>query len=85
MCTSAKRVDDPWEPGNRLSAPLIFLAIDVATIVCAALLAARVLASQPKLRSAQLIALIAFSMACGVLLGRQDFGYWTPPAFRIST
>jgi AraC-like DNA-binding protein len=22
-------------------------------------------------------------MACGVLLGRQDYGYWIPPAFRI--
>src|SRR4051812_46211889 len=22
-------------------------------------------------------------MACGVLLGHQEYGYWTPPAFRI--
>ena len=68
---------------NRLSTPLILLAIDVATIVCAVLLAARVLISQPRLRSARLIALIAFAMACGVLLGRQDYRYWIAPAFRI--
>jgi len=66
-----------------LSAPLILLAVDVATIVCAALLAARVLISQPRLKSAKLLALIALSMACGVLLGRQDYRYWIPPAFRI--
>ena len=71
------------ERDSRLSAPLILLAIDVAIIVCAALLASRVLVSQPQLGSARLIALIAFAMACGVLLGRQDYGYWIPPAFRI--
>jgi AraC-like DNA-binding protein len=73
----------PWERESRLSAPLIFLAIDVATIVCAILLGARVLASQPRLGSAWLIALIAFAMASGALLGHQEYGYWTPPAFRI--
>jgi AraC-like DNA-binding protein len=66
-----------------LSAPLIFFAIDVATIVCAALLGARVLASRPRLRSAQLIGLIALGIACGVVLGHQEYGYWMPPAFRI--
>jgi AraC-like DNA-binding protein len=66
-----------------LSAPLILLAIDVATIVCALLLAARVLVSRPHLQSARLIALIALAMACAVLLGRQDYAYWIPPAFRI--
>jgi AraC-like DNA-binding protein len=66
-----------------LSAPLIFLAIDVAIIVCATLLAARVLISQPRLTGARLIALIAVAMACSVLLGRQDYSYWIPPAFRI--
>jgi hypothetical protein len=66
-----------------LSASLILLSIDVATFVCALLLGARVLASVPRLPSAQLIALIAFAMACGVLLGHQEYGYWMPPAFRI--
>ena len=67
----------------RNTGPLIFLSIDVATIVCAVLLGVRVLASRPRLRSAQLIGLIAFSMACGVVLGHQEYGYWMPPAFRI--
>ena len=66
-----------------MNTPLILLAIDVATIVCAALLGARVLASQPQLRSSWLIALIAFAVACGVLLGHQEYGASMPPAFRI--
>lgn len=66
-----------------MSAPLIFLAIEVATIVCAALLAARLLASRPRLRSAQLMAMIAFDTICAVVLAHQEYGYWTPPAFRI--
>ena len=66
-----------------MSAPLVFLAIEVAAVVCALLLAARVLASRPRLRSAQLIALIAFDTACAVVLAHQEYGYWTPAAFRI--
>ena len=34
-----------------MSAPLIFLSIDVATIVCAVLLGVRVLASRPRLEA----------------------------------
>ncbi len=66
-----------------MRAPLVVLSLDVATLVCAALLCARVLASRPRLRSAQLIALIAFSLGCGVVLGHQEYGYWMPQAFRI--
>jgi AraC-like DNA-binding protein len=66
-----------------LSAPLIFLAIDVAAVVCAALLAARVLISSPRLRSARLLALAAFGVLCGVILGHQEYGPWMPPTFRI--
>lgn len=66
-----------------MSAPLILLALDVATVVCAVLLGGRVLASRPRAPSAQLIALIAFATACAVLLGHQDYGPWMPPAFRI--
>lgn len=66
-----------------MSAPLILLVIDVATIICAVLLAARVVISQPKLKSAWLVALIALAMACGALLGRQDYSYWIPPPFRV--
>ena len=66
-----------------MNASLIYLSIDVATIVCALLLALRVLTSQPRLRSAQLIGLMALSLACGVVLGHQEYGYWMPRAFRI--
>jgi AraC-like DNA-binding protein len=66
-----------------VSAALLFLAIDVATIVCAALLALRVLADRPRRRSAQLLALIAVNTICAVVLGHQEYGYWMPAAFRI--
>ncbi len=67
-----------------MSQPLFFLSIDIATIVCAALIAARVLASYPKLRSAQLIALMALGNICNVVLGRYDYRYWIPMPFQIS-
>src|ERR1700759_270285 len=66
-----------------MSTPLFLLAIDVATIVCALLLCARLLSNKPRSRSAILIALIAFAMACGVVLGRQEYSYWIPSAFRV--
>jgi AraC-like DNA-binding protein len=66
-----------------LTAPLLILTLEVATLVCAVLLAVRVIASRPRLPTAQLIALIAFGVACGVILGHQEYGAWTPRAFRI--
>ncbi len=68
-----------------MSSPLILLAIDLATVLCAVLLAARVLVSRPNLKSAWLVALMALAMACGALLGRQDYSYWIPPPFRVDT
>lgn len=67
-----------------MSAPLLLFAIDIAAVVCAALLCATVLISRPRLRSAQLIALIAFGTVCAVLLGHQDYGPWMPSAFRLN-
>jgi AraC-like DNA-binding protein len=66
-----------------LTTPLLILSLEVGTLVCAALLALRVLASRPRLPAAQLIALICFGVACGVILGHQEYGAWAPPAFRI--
>ena len=66
-----------------MNGPLIFLAVEVATIVCALLLAIRVMASRPRLRTAQLMALIAVNTACAVVLAHQEYGYWAPAAFRI--
>jgi AraC-like DNA-binding protein len=66
-----------------LSAQLLYLAIDVAAAVCAALLAVRVLVSYPRLPSAWLIAGIALGTICNVVLGRYDYRYWIPAPFQI--
>lgn len=66
-----------------MSLPLLFLSIDIATVVCNVLLLVRLLTSNPRLRSAQLIALIAFNSSCHVILGRQDYGFWIPAAYRF--
>lgn len=66
-----------------LSAPLLILAIDVATVVCAGLVAVGVLAALPRSRPVWLVALIAVNSACSVILARQDYGFWIPEAFRI--
>ena len=64
-----------------MSAPVLFLSLDIATIVCAALVGLRVLASWPRLRTAQLVAMIAFCGVCDVILGRYDYRYWIPAPF----
>lgn len=66
-----------------MSAPLTVLALDIATIVCAALLGARLLASYPRSRSAQLIALIAVCNISYVVLGRFDYRFWIPAPFHF--
>ena len=66
-----------------MSAPLVFFSIDVAAVLCAILVAARVLIARPRLRSAQLVALIALGSACSVMLSHQEYGPWMPPVFRI--
>lgn len=67
-----------------MSWSLLFLAVDVATVVVAAVIAARVLISHPRLPAAQLIALIAFCTLCNVVLSRDDYAYWIEPAFRLN-
>jgi AraC-like DNA-binding protein len=66
-----------------LNTPLLFLAIDVAAVVCAALVATRVLTGLPRVRGAQMVGLLGLSMICAVLLSHQEYGPWMPPAFRI--
>ncbi len=66
-----------------MNGPLMFLTVEVATVVCALLLAGRVMASRPRLRAAQLTALIAVNTACAVVLAHQEYGSWAPAAFRI--
>jgi AraC-like DNA-binding protein len=66
-----------------MSLPLLSLTIDIATIVCDALLLVRVLAGNPKLASARLIALILFDTICYIVLGRYDYRYWIPAPYRF--
>ena len=66
-----------------MSAQLFFLSVDIAIIVCNVLFGARVLASRPRLLSAQLIALITFDTICYVVLSRYEYRYWIPEAYRF--
>lgn len=66
-----------------MSSPLFFLALDIATIVCNAIFGARVLASRPRLLSAQLVALIAFNSICHFVLSRYEYRYWIPAPYRF--
>lgn len=66
-----------------MSLPLLFLTIDIATIVCNVIFCARVLASNPRLPSAQLIALILFNSICYIILGRYDYRYWIPAPYHF--
>ncbi len=52
-------------------------------MMCAVLLGARLLASYPRRRSAQLVALIAACNVCYVALGRFDYRYWIPAPFQF--
>jgi AraC-like DNA-binding protein len=62
---------------------LLFLALDIATIICSAIFGARVLASRPRLLSVQLIALIAFNSICHILLSRYEYRYWIAAPYRF--
>jgi AraC-like DNA-binding protein len=66
-----------------VNAPLFFLSVDIALIVCNALFGARVLARRPRLLSAQLIALISFNTICYVVLSRYEYRYWVPEPYRF--
>jgi AraC-like DNA-binding protein len=66
-----------------MSAPLVALALDIASVVCAVLLGARLLASYPHRRSAQLIALIALCDICYVVLARYEYRFWIPAPFHF--
>jgi AraC-like DNA-binding protein len=63
--------------------PLLFLAIDIANIVCSALFGARVLAKQPRLATAQLLAVVTFCSICHFALSRYEYRYWIPDPYRF--
>lgn len=69
--------------GAGVSSSLLFLAIDVAAVVCALLLGVGVAVSRPRLASARLIAGIAAGTVCYVVLARADYAAWIAPAFDI--
>jgi len=62
---------------------LLFLALDIVTIVCNLLFGARVLARHPRNISAQIAALIAFNTICHILLSRQEYGYWIAAPYQF--
>jgi AraC-like DNA-binding protein len=64
-----------------MNAPLFFLSVDIAIIVCNALFGARVLARRPRLLSARLIALITFNTICYIVLSRFEYRYWIPEPY----
>jgi AraC-like DNA-binding protein len=66
-----------------VSTQLALLTLDIATVLCAALLGARLLLSCPRLRSAQLIALISVCNISYVVLSRFEYGYWIPAPFHF--
>ena len=66
-----------------MSAPLLFLSLDIAVILGAVLLAARVLAARPLPSNAGLVALICACNVCHIILARHDYAQWIPQAFRI--
>src|SRR5476649_469220 len=59
------------------------LTLDIATMLCAALLGVRLLLSYPRRRSAQLIALISVCNICYVALSRFEYGFWIPAPFHF--
>ncbi len=66
-----------------MSFALFALVIDIAAILCAGLIGARVLAVNPRSTNARLVAVIAACNICHVVLGRHDYGMWIPPLLRI--
>lgn len=62
---------------------MLFLAIDIANAVCAALLGLWMLIAFPRRRNAQLVALLCVAAMCHVVLARYDYQSWIEPAYRI--
>lgn len=69
--------------GGNLNSSQLFLALDVASIVCGVLFGARLLARQPCSLNAQLIALITIDSVCYILLSRHEYGFWIAAPYRF--
>lgn len=66
-----------------MSAQLSFLIVEIATVICALLLATRSLLGRPRRRTAIVAGVIAIDTACSVVLAHQEYGYWVAPALQI--
>jgi AraC-like DNA-binding protein len=68
-----------------LSLPQLAFAIDTANVTLAILLGVSVLVVLRGRGNAQLVALLALAAVAYIVLGRDDYSYWIPEPFRIST
>ena len=66
-----------------MRADLLFLSLDIAVILCAVLLVARVTIVRPLPANAWLVMAICACNICHVVLARHDYAQWIAPPFRI--
>lgn len=62
---------------------LAYFAVEVIGLFSILVVGAREFASQPKLPTAQLFALLCLNSACARVLARHEYAYWIPEAFQI--
>jgi AraC-like DNA-binding protein len=67
-----------------VTAQLIFLSVDLATIVLFALFGLRIATVRPKRRESWLIVLLCVASIVHVALSRAEYGYWIAGPFRFS-
>ena len=66
-----------------MSPDLLLLCLDAAIVTCAAALGVASVARGPRTLEAGLMAALSAAIVAHVVLGRQDYGAWTAPSFRI--
>lgn len=66
-----------------MSADLVFLAVDIANILCVLLLAAQVISAGRARAAVWLPVLLCVCAIAHFVLGRADYGYWISPAYRL--
>lgn len=67
-----------------MNADLLFLCVDVATIVVFFLIALRVVTVAPTRTESRLIALISIASMCHVAMSRVEYGFWIAEPYRLS-
>jgi AraC-like DNA-binding protein len=66
-----------------LTSHALFFSVDIANIVCSALLGARVLAKRPRLLTARLLALITLFSIFHFALSRYEYRFWIPQPYQF--